>query len=414
MKQFFIILKFELINYLKNKVFVGVTLFIVAISAIAMLFSGLVNILDVETELPSNNAPIMLISADDEEDAKIIKEEFSKYFSDYNVCITDKDLNAIKDELSSQKADCAFVIDNITSYTYYVDNISLNNSENALKADSALKKVYQTKKLNELGVSAENTNEILTAKINHKIENFGESKTQNYLFAYTMILVLCMVILLYGQMIATGVATEKSSKAMELLITSAKPTALIFGKVIASCLAGLFQTVIIFGSLFLGYNINGTYKESNLMNTSNFTFPLDLMIYMMLFFILGFLIYAFLYGAVGSVASKLEDINTLVIPVTSLFTVGFIIVAYSITVGSVDNTLIVACSYIPFTSPMAMFARIAIGTVPIYEILISVVILIASVIGIGIFSARIYRVGVLLYGATPKLSSVIKAVFKNN
>ena len=131
---------------------------------------------------------------------------------------------------------------------------------------------------------------------------------------------------------------------------------------------------------------------------------------MLLFFVLGFLIYGFLYGAIGSTASKLEDINTSVMPVTLLFIVGFMVVVFSMSSGDMENVAMTVCSYIPFTSPMAMFTRIAMGTVAWYEILISVVILIGSVFGVGVISARIYRIGVLLYGTPPRIGAIIKAL----
>ena len=133
---------------------------------------------------------------------------------------------------------------------------------------------------------------------------------------------------------------------------------------------------------------------------------------MLVFFILGFLIYAFLYGAVGSTASKLEDINTSVMPITILFVVAFIVIMISMSSGNVDNTIMKVCSFIPFTSPMSMFTRIAMSTVPWYEIAISIAILVGSTVGIGLLSAKIYRVGVLMYGTTPKISNIIKAVWK--
>ena len=139
---------------------------------------------------------------------------------------------------------------------------------------------------------------------------------------------------------------------------------------------------------------------------------------MLLFFVLGFLIYAFMFGAVGSTASKLEDINTSVMPLTMLFVVAFVVVMTSMSSGNVDNIVMKVCSFIPFTSPMSMFTRIAMSTVPWYEIVISIVILIASTIGIGVLAAKIYRVGVLLYGTPPKIGAIIKAVMaadrKNN
>jgi ABC-2 type transport system permease protein len=131
---------------------------------------------------------------------------------------------------------------------------------------------------------------------------------------------------------------------------------------------------------------------------------------MLVFFVLGFVIYAFLFGAVGSTVSKLEDINTAVQPITILFVVAFMVVMFSLASNDVDTPLMIVCSYVPFTSPMAMFTRIAMSTVPWYAVTISIAILIASVIGVGILSAKIYRVGVLLYGTKPKLGALVKAI----
>ena len=128
--------------------------------------------------------------------------------------------------------------------------------------------------------------------------------------------------------------------------------------------------------------------------------------------ILLFFIYAFMFGAVGSVASKLEDINTSSMPITLVFIIAFIVVMMSMSSGDVDSLLMKICSYVPFTSPMAMFTRIAMSTVPAYEIIISVAILMASTVGIGVIAAKIYRLGVLLYGTTPKIGSVLKSVMK--
>lgn len=227
-----------------------------------------------------------------------------------------------------------------------------------------------------------------------------------------MIFALYTVILLYGQMVATNVATEKSSRAMELLVTTARPTSMMFGKVLASCLAGFSQLVLIFGSAILFYNINRA-KLQNPIISSIFDIPIELFIFMIVFFVLGFLIYAFLFGAIGSTASKLEDINTSVMPITFLFIIGFMVVVFSMSGGSIDNLAMKICSYVPFTSPMAMFTRIAMSTVAWYEIAISIAVLVGSVIGIGVLSARIYRVGVLLYGTPPKFMKIMKTVFRD-
>ena len=97
-------------------------------------------------------------------------------------------------------------------------------------------------------------------------------------------------------------------------------------------------------------------------------------------------------------------------PITILFIVGFVVVIMSMSIGEFDTVLLKVCSFVPFTSPMAMFTRIAMSTVSFHEIAISIAILIGTVCGIGIISAKIYRVGVLLYGMKPRISLLLKAM----
>ena len=172
------------------------------------------------------------------------------------------------------------------------------------------------------------------------------------------------------------------------------------------------QISAIFGSALLFYNVNKSYWGDNMIIDSIFNIPPELLVYMLVFFLLGFLIYAFLYGAIGSTASKLEDINTSVMPITFLFIIAFMVVVFSMSSGTIDNTAMIVCSYIPFTSPMAMFTRICMSSVAWYEIAASIAILVGSTVGIGVLSAKIYRVGVLLYGTPPKFSAILKTVFK--
>lgn len=415
MKQFGKILKFELKNYLNNKVFVGVTIFLVVAIAVVMFFPRIIEAFDGgktgEETTSAGELPVMLILSDSKENSEAALEAFSAAFTGYDVRLADTGLDGVKTQIVSGEAECAFVMDSLTSYTYYVNNLSMYDSNTAV-ADEVLRNIYRMSAMVQGGLSADEAGTILSAQIESSTESLGKDQMQNFFYTYIMIFALYMVILLYGQMVATNVATEKSSRAMELLVTSAKPTSMMFGKVIASCIAGLIQIVAVFGSALVFFNMNKTYWGDNEIVSSIFDMPVDLFLYMLVFFVLGFFIYAFMYGAVGSTASKLEDINTSVMPITLLFIVAFFVVIFSMTDGSVDTPLMRICSYIPFTSPMAMFTRIAMMSVPFYEIAISIAILIVSAIGVGVISAKIYRVGVLLYGTTPKIGSIIKAVWK--
>ncbi len=411
MKQFGKILKFELKHYFTNKIFVGITIFLVIAIAVVMFIPRIVGLFETEEDTQPENLAVMLVKADSEEQAEIVKAYFSAAFTNYEVKSTTEDLDTIKEQISGGSAECAFVMEGPTAYTYYVNNLSMYDVNPEI-ANEVLQNVYRVNAMIGSGMTEEQAGEIMNIQITGAVENLGKDQMQSFFYTYIMIFALYMVILLYGQMVATNVATEKSSRAMEVLITSANPTSMMFGKVLSSCIAGFIQLVLVFGSAVVFFNMNRSYWEDNNVMGSLFDIPVGLLVYMLVFFVLGFLIYAFLFGAIGSTASKLEDINTSVMPLTFLFIIAFMVVMFSMSSGSIDNTAMRICSYIPFTSPMAMFTRIAMSTVPWYEIAISIAILIGSTIGVGILSAKIYRVGVLLYGTTPKLGSIIKAVWK--
>ncbi len=426
MKQFGTILNFELQNYFKNKLFMGITVFLVAVIAVIMFFprftaseekGGPQSGVSAEGSQGgasgegSADSEIILLSAGEIENKELLRQAMNAAFPEYEVCLTEDDVDTIKEKVTSEAAAYAFVMDSPTSYTYYVNNLSLYDSNTAV-ADEVLEKMYGINALAASGIPVEDAQAALSVGIVHETESLGKNQMQNFFYTYIMIFSLYMVILLYGQMVATGVAAEKSSRAMELLVTSAKPTSMMFGKVVASCLAGLIQIVLVFGSAILFYNLNKSYWGDNPIVASIFDMPMDLFVYMLVFFVLGFFIYAFMFGAVGSLASKVEDINTSSMPLVLMFVAAFLVVMFSMQSGDVDSFVMRVCSYVPFTSPMAMFTRIAMSTVPFYEILLSVVVLIAGVVAIGVISAKIYRVGVLLYGTKISPKTLFQAMKK--
>ena len=412
MKQFGKILKFELKGFLRNKLFVGFTIFLMVAIAIVMFIPNIIAAFESDdgVDTPPDELPSMLIYSEDETIAALVKEYFKNAFVDYEINIAEGSIDELKNDIITGKAECAFVMNSASSYTYYVNNLSMYDMNTEI-ANTVLQEVYRINEMIKNNIPPEKASEIMSVQIESGTETLGKNQMQNFFYTYIMIFALYMVILLYGQMVATNVATEKSSRAMEVLITSANPTSMMFGKVLASCIAGFSQLVLIFGTAIVLYNVNKDALTNPLI-ASIFDIPLELFAYLIIFFILGFLIYAFMFGAIGSTASKLEDINTSVMPITFLFIIAFMVVMFSMSNGTVDNTAMLICSYIPFTSPMAMFTRICMSTVPWYEIVSSIAILIGSTVGIGILSAKIYRVGVLLYGTPPKIGTILKTVLK--
>ena len=244
MKQFGKILKFELKNYLTNKVFVGITLFLVVALAVVMFIPRIAESFENE-DAPAGDSgelPIMLVIADSEGNSLMMKEAFAAAFFDYKVEVSSEDISAVKDKIVNGEVDCAFVFSSFTEYTYYVNNLSMYDANTSV-ADSILQNIYRMDAMINAGLSEEEAAAIISAQIVHTTENLGKDQMQNFFYTYIMIFALYMVILLYGQMVATNVATEKSSRAMELLITSADPISMMFGKVLASCLAGFIQLI---------------------------------------------------------------------------------------------------------------------------------------------------------------------------
>lgn len=428
--QFKTVFGFEFAGYVKNKVFIGITLFLIAAVVVLMFFPRVRDAFKGESEPETENGagseyvvgdadsdreglPVMLLSkGENGELTDMIYTAFFTAFDEYDVRVYDGGTADTKRMISDGEAECAFVFDSKTEFTYYVENLSMYDMNSSV-AESVLENVYKLTAMTENGISDEKAAEIMSTHVTCNTEKLGVDQMHNFIYTYVLIMVLYMAIILYGQMVSQSVASEKSSRAMELLITSADTTPMIFGKVLAACAAGFMQIALVLGGAFVSYNLNRSYWGSNELISSIFDIPAGLIGYMLVFFVLGFLVYAFLYGAVGSTASKTEDTKTTSMPITLLFVVGFMIVISSISGGVVDNTLMKVCSFIPFTSPMAMFARIAMSTVPAYEIAISVAILAASVAAIGYISSEIYRIGVLMYGKPPKLSEVLKSLKKS-
>ena len=418
MRQFGVIFSHELRTYLKNKVFVGITLVLVLVMAVVMFFPRIREAFDSqpepgisqggEAEVPGEDGdlPVMYLGGVGGSEAV---EIFTAGFPGYRIEPVEGSSEDLSQLVQEGLGECGFYLPSETEYIYYAQDVSLYDT-NAQTAEALLKQVYQMKRMVEGGMTPETALEALQVQVSGEVVSLGSDQTQTFWYTYVMIFALYMAILLYGQMVATNVATEKSSRAMEVLITSAKPTSMMFGKVLASCVAGLLQLVVIFGAALVFYNLNSSYWGDSPMVAMLFDIPVSLLLYMVVFFVLGFLIYAFLFGAVGSTANKLEDINTSVMPISLLFVFAFIVVMSSMGSGNVDTTLMQVLSYVPFTSPMAMFTRIAMSTVPWYQVVLSVVILAASVVGVGILSAKIYRVGVLMYGKPPKITDLLKSL----
>ncbi len=403
MKQFMTVFAFEYKNLLKNKFFLVTTLLLILAAAVFFSFP---RFFDNGDEKKSS----MAFSGIEQNQQEALEKTFEKAFPDKKLIFTDLSLNELKKAVENEKYDSAVFLTGPASYTYIAKTIAITDTTGeTLK--SILKTRYEFSEMIMRGIPPDKAGEIVSHSVSAKIITTGKDQTSSFFYTYVLIFALYMIIILYGQLVATNVATEKSSRVMEILITSAKTDHLIFGKIIGTGLAGLSQAVSIFAAVFIFCRLNLSFWEDNFVIKTVADMPADIMIYAFIFSLLGYFIYAFMYGAIASLASRTEDINTTIMPVTFILIAAFAVVIFAMNTGDVDSMLMIVCSHFPLTSPMAMFVRISMGDVAALEIALSIIILFVSVVLTGYLATAIYRVGVLLYGKPPKISEVFKIAF---
>jgi ABC-2 type transport system permease protein len=238
-------------------------------------------------------------------------------------------------------------------------------------------------------------------------------KGSSYLLGFGMTILIFMMIILYGNWVAMSVVEEKSSRVMEVILNAARPFQLLTGKVLGvGAVAGVqYLTILVAGAVAL--LVQGPVSEMILGNGGGLELPEGLTVQLLVLFVvygvLGFLLYAVLYAAAGSLVSRQEDVNQVVMPMALVSTAGYLVAVYSAT-GLLDirSGAISLLSMVPFVSPFLMVSRAAAGEVQPWEVALSLLFL---VIGIAVclwIAARIYAAGVLLYGQRPSLRTILR------
>ncbi len=412
MKQFRTIFTFEYLGYAKNKIFVGLTAILLLVMAAVLFFPRITQGKEISVPTFSESAPQNIaVASCCTEDAAQTAAYLQTGFPNSTVTAVEGTEESLKSLVSDGEYDAALLLTDETHYKYITETAALTDMT-AVTASEMLTAKYQCAQMAALGLSPEAAQSVMTAAVTAEPVVLGNDQSQTFFYTYILMFLLYMAVLMYGQFVAQSVAVEKSSRAMELLITSAKPVNLMFGKVLGAGAAGFTQLVLLLGGAYAFYSVNKSYWADNFVVQSIFDMPLSMLGYTVLFFVLGFFMYAFLYGALASLASRLEDINTLTMPVTFMMIIAFMITMFSM-MGNVDSTLMKVASFVPFTAPMAMFTRIAMGHVEPLEIGISVAILLLSTVGVGYLAAAIYKIGVLMYGKPPHFNELVRALRSN-
>lgn len=235
-------------------------------------------------------------------------------------------------------------------------------------------------------------------------------------------ILIYMFILMYGNMVMQAVLEEKKSRVVEVMVSSVKPVNLLIGKIVGIGLVGVTQLAIwaiLGGLLFSGVSLflaspeqaavmsadMGELDMEGIMSTVMGINWLEIGFYFLLFFIGGYVLYAAIFAMFASAVDSEEDTTQFMTPVTLIIVFAFFAGFYS--VGNPDGPLAFWASLIPFSSPIVMMVRIPFG-IPLWEKLLSIVLLYGTFILISILAAKIYRVGILMYGKKPSFKEMIK------
>ncbi|MFB6230824.1 MAG: ABC transporter permease [Salinibacter sp.] len=242
---------------------------------------------------------------------------------------------------------------------------------------------------------------------------------------YAMGFIIYIAVLIYGQYVMQGVIEEKSSRVVEIIVSSVRPFELLMGKVLGIGSMGLVQ-MLIWGTFVAGGAAAAAPLLALFLDPSSLevspdaspdaiaeaagvtipTIPVELVVWFVLFFLGGFLLYASLFAAVGSAVERQQDAQSLLIPVMMPLIIPILFLAFVL--ESPNATAAVVLSLIPFFSPILMMLRAAITTVPVWELAVSFGLLVMAFVATIWIAGRIYRVGILSYGKTPSLREIAR------
>ena len=424
MKKFLNVLSFELTNYFKNKGYMITTILISAILIIGLSLPSLFDLSGLIPGLSKNNATVeenqggdsgVIDSDSDEENVNYVIFDKSGLIADDNFeLIKSYFPNANFEKVTSEEdaeklvkdgsAKAGFVVESAVKYYYLVENSNFADMSQ-MTFHSALAAINRKEYAEKEGIDYLELETIVNLPITSETTVLGKDGAGNFGYVYILVFVIYMMTILYGQLVAVSVTSEKSSRAIEVLVTSTSSTSLILGKVIAATLASVIQVGVMLSAGVVTYAINR--DAWNGMLDGVLKMPSDILIAFAFFGGVGYLFYCFIFGALGALVSKTEDISSSIGSITMIFVIVFFISMFGM-MGNADSLIVKIASFVPFSSSMTMLIRIAMGTVSTIEIIISFVILVLSTITVAWGAIKIYRLATLRYGNPIKLKNALK------
>lgn len=295
---------------------------------------------------------------------------------------------------------------------YKSDTISDETLNNELTQTlTTVKNMQVTQKLN---ISQEQVATLYAPAAFEKVAIQDSAKTTEELnqargLVYVILFIIYFSVIVYAGMIATEVAGEKTSRVMEILISSISPVQQMFAKILGIALLSITQMLIFFGAGYFSLKKaladlpDGFSSYLGFGGASTST-----VIYAVIFALLGYFLYATMAAFLGSLVSRVEDVQSMITPMTMLVVVAFMLAMFGL--GNPEAGFVKITSFIPPFTPMLMFLRVGMLEVPMWEIAVSIGLLVATIAVLAIFGAKVYRGGVLMYGKGSSFKNIKQAI----
>jgi len=239
----------------------------------------------------------------------------------------------------------------------------------------------------------------------------GEGETTSrdddgvFAVAFSLIMILYMMVLIYGQQTLTGVIEEKSSRVVEVILSSVPASRLMQGKIIGIGGAGLTQvgiwTVAIIGLSARGINVGGMTIDASFLT------PIMLTSFV-IFFLLGFMLFSTLYAGVGSLCNSVQESQQFATPIAMFVIIPMMLL--TLVLMDPGGTLATILSLVPFFTPILMFMRVCLETPPLWQILLSWVLMVVTIYGLTRMAGKLFRIGILMHGAAPSWATLVKVL----
>jgi ABC-2 type transport system permease protein len=425
MNKILLIIKREYLTKVRKKTFIISTLLF------PLLYLGLIFGIGYLGEKSKKNLTVAVVDSSGYFDAGRIARANTKDSSSILV-LTNMKVDSLKENLGSTGFDAFVVIPAISDWKNGLRNIPLQadktlGMETAMPVQSKLNSIWGEIKNEKLGISDSTISQLESSQVSIKPVNINDENADSKIagtIGYVAGFLIYFILLIYGSQVMMGVMEEKTNRIAEVIVSSVKPFQLMLGKILGIGLVALTQFFLWIAFIFIVYNVTKASGAGDSVSGmvggvqkvfSSINVPLVLFSFVF-YFLGGFFFYSSLYAAIGSAVNEdMREAQSLSFPVTML--VIFSIALMSMAMNDPTGPIAVWGSIIPFSSPIVMMARIPYGvpgTVPWWQLGLSMALLIAGFVFTTWFAGKIYRTGILMYGKKPTWKELIKWAFRKN